>query len=102
MLSTLGKKFSRRHFEIFFLFFQKIGFGISYKLSPLETVCLKCQSLFTWKNKKNVINLLSADFAQGVVKPRVKVKVELLKSFLIFAFNKVMNCLGLKVTGLNL
>ena len=35
MFSILGKNFSRRHFEIFFLFFfQKIGFDISCKLSP--------------------------------------------------------------------
>ena len=33
----LGKNFSRQHFEIFFLFSQKIGFDIS------------CQSLFVWE-----------------------------------------------------
>ena len=38
----------------FFLFFQKTGFGISCKLSPLETICMKCQILFSWKNKKNI------------------------------------------------
>ena len=27
--------------------FQKIGFDISYKLPPVETICKKCQSLFT-------------------------------------------------------
>ena len=34
MLRILGKKFKRQHFEIFFLFSQKIGSDISYKLSP--------------------------------------------------------------------
>ena len=29
---------------------------------------MKCQSLFSWKNKKNIINLSSAEYAQGVVK----------------------------------
>ena len=41
-LSTLGKNFCRQHFEIFFLFFPETGFDISFKLSPLETVCMKC------------------------------------------------------------
>ena len=46
-LSMLGKNFSRRQFEIFFAYFsQKIGFDISCKLSPEETICIKCQSLF--------------------------------------------------------
>ena len=49
MLSTLGKIFSRRHTEIFFLFFPEMGFAISCKLSPLETVCMKCQILFSGK-----------------------------------------------------
>ena len=29
---------------------------------------MKCQNLFSWKNKKNIINLSSAEFAQRVVK----------------------------------
>ena len=29
---------------------QKIGFDISCKLSPEETVCMKCQNLFNGKN----------------------------------------------------
>ena len=56
MLSTLGKIFSRRYFEIFFLIF------------PKETICMKCQILFSGKNKKNIINLSSAENAQRVVK----------------------------------
>ena len=40
---------------IFFLFFsQKIGFDISSKLSPKETICMKCQSLrkqYAWNVK---------------------------------------------------
>ena len=69
MLSILGKIFSRRHFEIFFFnFSQKTGYDISCKLSPEETICMKCQSLFSGKNKKNIINLSSAENAQRVVK----------------------------------
>ena len=33
-------------------FSQKTGFDISCKLSPLETICMKCQSLFSGKNNK--------------------------------------------------
>ena len=58
ILSTLGKIFSRRHFEIFFLFFpQKTGSDISCKLSPQETICMKCQILFFEKNKKKLSSI---------------------------------------------
>ena len=30
-------------------------------------VCMKCQSLFSGKNKKSAASLLSAELAQGVV-----------------------------------
>ena len=66
-LSTLGKVFSRRYFEIFFLFFPEKGFDISCKVSSKETICMKCQILFSGKNKKNkknIINLSSAESAQ--------------------------------------
>ena len=51
-LSTVDTNFSRRQTEIFFLFSLKTGFDISCKLSPLETIRMKCQILFSWKNKK--------------------------------------------------
>ena len=35
--------------------FQKTGFDISCKLSPLETICMKCQILFSGKNKKKFV-----------------------------------------------
>ena len=42
-LNTLGKIFSRRHIEIVFSYFpQKTGFDISCRLSPIETLCMKC------------------------------------------------------------
>ena len=34
----------------------------------METICMKCQILFSGKNKKNITNLSSAEFAQRVVK----------------------------------
>ena len=39
----------------FSYFCQEIGIGISWKLSPLETICMKCQILFPGKNKKNIL-----------------------------------------------
>ena len=42
--NTLGKIFNRRHFEIFFSFFQENRICISCKLSPLH----ECQTLFSW------------------------------------------------------
>ena len=66
MFSTLGKYFSKQFLNIFLIFSQKIGFDISCRLSM--TICMKCQSLFSGKNKKNIINLLSAEFANSMVK----------------------------------
>ena len=40
--------------DIFSYFSQNTSFGISCKLSPLETVCMKYQNLFSGKNKKNM------------------------------------------------
>ena len=47
-------------------FSKKVGFDIS------ETICMKCQSLFSGKNKNNIINLSHAKFAQSVVKVKIK------------------------------
>ena len=58
MLSTLGKIFSRQHFEIF-LFFPKTGFDIS--------VCMKYEILICGESKKN-INLSSAELAERLEK----------------------------------
>ena len=53
-LCVLGKKICSCHFEIFYFFFQKISFDISCKLSPNETICVKCQSLFSGQDMKNI------------------------------------------------
>ena len=68
LLTTLGNNFSRRHIEIYFVFkfSQKTGFDIICKLSPMKTIGMKCQILFS--EKKKVINLSSVELAQGVVK----------------------------------
>ena len=36
-------------------------------VSGMETICMKCQNLFSGKNKKNIISLSSAELAQRVV-----------------------------------
>ena len=54
--------------KYFFLFYQKIEFDISCKLSPLETICMKCQTYFLGKIRKNTIILSFAEYAQIVVK----------------------------------
>ena len=72
MHSTLCKIFSRRLTEFFFFFFsyfsQKTGFNISCKMSPLETICMKCNILFPGKIKKNIGNVSSAELNWRVVK----------------------------------
>ena len=52
----LGNNLNSADILKYFSYFpQKIGFGISCKLSPRETICLKCQNLFSGKSKKNII-----------------------------------------------
>ena len=63
MLSTLGKIL-----KYFSYFSQKTESDISCELSPSETISMKCQILFSWKNKKNIISLPSAELVQRVVK----------------------------------
>ena len=55
---------------------------MSGKLSPVGTICMKWQNLFSGKIKENLSNLLSAELAQSLVK--VKVYVASLKKLLIF------------------
>ena len=61
MPSMLGKIFSSDILKYFSYFSQKIGFDIACKLSP----CMNYQSLFSGKNKKNIVNLSSAEFAHS-------------------------------------
>ena len=66
---ALWVKFSADDILKYFSYFsQKTGFDISCKLSPKKTICMKCQILFSGKNKKNNIILSSAENAQRVVK----------------------------------
>ena len=60
----LGKIFRRQHIEIFFLFFLETVFDISCELSPQEPICITWQILFSGKNKKDIISLLSTELNQ--------------------------------------
>ena len=64
--------------KYFSYFSQKTDFDISCKLSPVETICMKCQILFSGKT---IINLSSAELAQGVVKVKETSKNILLLKF---------------------
>ena len=50
--------------KYFSYFSQKTGYDISCRLSPKETICMKCHILFSEKNKKNIVNLSSAENAK--------------------------------------
>ena len=59
--------------------FQKTGFDITCKLSPKETVCMKCQILFSQKKKKKKKKkkndhqiLASVEFTRSVVKVKLE------------------------------
>ena len=54
MFTTLWANSAAHTLMIFFLFFsEKTGSDISCKLSPEETICMKCQNL---KNKENIMS----------------------------------------------
>ena len=70
MVSVLGKKVSKQHLQIFFSkFCQRTVVDISCKLSLRETVCMKCQTQFSEKNKKN-INFLCVEFPKSMLSVR--------------------------------
>ena len=52
---------------VFLLFYQKTGLDISCILTPMETLCMKCQNIFSGKKEKT-INVSSNDFAHRLVK----------------------------------
>ena len=53
-LSMLIKKLHQKTLWNIFLIFSGNRFDISCKLSPFETICFKCQFLFSGKNQKNI------------------------------------------------
>ena len=62
-------------FLLLFFFFQKVGFDISCKLSPKETICMKFQSLFSGKkNQKNMPKCRLLTFLPRVLGVNVNLK----------------------------
>ena len=52
------------NFSVCFIF--KTGFDISWKLSPMKTICMKCQILFSGLSK-TITTLTHAELAQKVI-----------------------------------
>ena len=52
VFSLYHSPFSRWQIHDIFLFFLESEFEFLCKLFPLDTVCMKCQNLFTEKKKK--------------------------------------------------
>ena len=48
---------------IFSPFFRENNFYISYILSPMETICMKCQYLFSVKIRKKYFKISSAEMS---------------------------------------
>ena len=46
---------------MFFLFSPENRIWYFMQIVLTETICMKCQNLFSGKNKKNIINLSSAE-----------------------------------------
>ena len=94
----LSKSFCRWLFEVFFfspenrtLHFKQIVSmeTVCMKCQNLfskETICMKCQSLFSGKIRKNIIILLSAEFAQRVVKVNMASSLEISVNQSVFKF----------------
>ena len=64
-------------FKYFSYVSQKTGFDSSCKLSPMETVCMKCQILFSGEKKNNKKNISKCHLLK--ILPRVQ--SEILKYF---------------------
>ena len=55
--------------DVFLIFFfQKTGFDILCKLSALETICIKCQNLFSGKNIKYFFLWSAEKFTQSALR----------------------------------
>ena len=82
IITLLGRSGRQQIDDMFSYFSMKIGFDISCKLSPKETICMQCQSLFSEKNKKifhNVVCRLSTNLEHSVgLKPTDHILLTLL------------------------
>ena len=73
---ALWVKFSADNILKYYSYFsQKTGFIFHANfLQRTETICMKCQILFSGKNKKNIISLSFAELAQSLIKLNSKIQ----------------------------
>ena len=71
-LKALSKICSRGHFNFFFIFSEKTSLDISCDSSVKQTIHMKCQDLYSLKNKKNKIKKKMPSAAVVIGASRVK------------------------------
>ena len=108
-------KFSAEDILKFFSYFPKTGFDISCKLSPVETICTKCQILFSGKNKKKISPICLGPVVQSVVSLTSSLRIISLtvlvdsihniliffaeKMWVPFALQKLLTCFQQKISA---
>ena len=76
--------------KYFSYFSKKTDFDSSCKLSPFKTICMKCQILFSGKNKKNITNSSSDELDLRVVKVNFRLSVNACNSY--FQAQRLTQC----------
>ena len=72
MFTILSANSADEELIMFFsYFFKKIGFEISCKLTPKESICMKCQSLFSGKYKKNISKSCLQKFLGSILRVKI-------------------------------
>ena len=75
MSSLIFNKQKKKMSESMMLSFLQFLNSLDWGYPGEETIGLKCQSQFSGKNKKNIINMSSAEFAQRVAKVKFSRKM---------------------------
>ena len=77
-------RFSRQQtFDIFLIFSSEIGSDTSCKLSPKETICMKCQILFSRKNKKKISKCCLLKFLPSMQSVKAGLKYSLYENIIL-------------------
>ena len=88
IMLTLYRQIQQQQILIFSYFSWKIGFGMSCKLSPLETICMKCQNLFSLKNKKSISKCCLLRFLSSML----SIKSEIIIIMILILHQCMMYC----------
>ena len=70
----------------FSYFCQTIGYGISCKLSPYGTICMKCQNLFTGKKYETYLKMSSAVVLPSMLSVKSYVQTTHFHLFILFFY----------------